>query len=133
MKKLIILLLAFSLVGLFSCRDYYNYNLPEKEHVEKILNTTDKIYMDIRLVITSPEVLPMFTDEELKTLVELEKRYLEVVSILREYPDDSSALKRISVIAEEILNVLELVSFVPAASPYVTAAKVSLRILQNHI
>lgn len=99
----------------------------------KILKTTDAIYRDIRIVVTDPEVRPMFSQNELDKLAELEKQYLEVVEILVEYPSDEDAIQRISWLATEVLGIFEQVTFVDKARPYIAAIRISIQILKNHL
>jgi hypothetical protein len=106
---------------------------PQQADIDRILKTTNAIYMDIRLVVTDPEIMPMFTESELETLAELEQKYLDIVEILKQYPNDPTALERISWVAADILDVLEVVDFVPAARPYVAAIRISIKILRNHL
>lgn len=99
----------------------------------KILKTTDAIYRDIRIVVTDPEVRPMFSQNELDKLAELEEQYLEVVEILVEYPSDEDAIQRISWLATEVLGIFEQVTFVDKARPYIAAIRISIQILKNHL
>jgi hypothetical protein len=99
----------------------------------KVLKTADAIYRDIRIVVTDPEIKPMFSPKELEQLAELEDRYLAVVDVLKQYPDDAEAIQKISYLATEVLGIFEQVTFVDKARPYVAAIRISIQILRNHL
>lgn len=99
----------------------------------KILKTTNSIYLDVRTVVTDPEVIPLFTAEELERLAELEKRYLQVADTLRAFPDDAEAIEQISWIATEILMIINEVEFIEKYRPYVAAIRISIQVLRNHL
>jgi hypothetical protein len=99
----------------------------------KILKTTNSIYLDVRTVVTDPEVMPLFTAEELERLAELEKRYLQVADTLRAFPDDAEAIEQISWIATEILTIIGDVESIEKYQPYVAAIRISIQVLRNHL
>jgi hypothetical protein len=99
----------------------------------KVLKTADAIYRDIRIVVTDPEIQPMFSPKELEQLASLEDRYLDGVDVLKQYPDDAEAIQKISYLATEVLDIFEQVTFVDKARPYVAAIRISIQILRNHL
>jgi predicted RNA-binding protein with EMAP domain len=99
----------------------------------KILKTTNSIYLDVRTVVTDPEVITLFTAEELERLAELEKRYLQVADTLRAFPDDAEAIEQISWIATEILTIIGEVESIEKYQPYVAAIRISIQVLRNHL
>jgi predicted RNA-binding protein with EMAP domain len=99
----------------------------------KILKTINSIYLDVRTVVTDPEVITLFTAEELERLAELEKRYLQVADTLRAFPDDAEAIEQISWIANEILTIIGDVESIEKYQPYVAAIRISIQVLRNHL
>jgi predicted RNA-binding protein with EMAP domain len=127
MKKLLLLLAIICFLGI-GCA------LSEGPVTEnKILKTTQAIYMDVRTVVTDPEVITLFTAEELERMVELEKRYLQVADTLRAFPDDAEAIEQISWIATEILTIIGDVESIEKYRPYVAAIRISIQVLRNHL
>lgn len=100
---------------------------------DNILKTTDAIYRDIRIVVTDPEVKPMFSPEELEKMAKLEAQYLDVVETLQMYPNDADAIQQISWLATEVLGVFEQVAYVEKTRPYIAAIRISIQILKNHL
>lgn len=98
----------------------------------KVLKTANAIYLDIRTIVTDPEVKPMFTDKELDRMAELEQEYLEAAKILRAFPDDAGAIDQLSWVATEILYTINAVK-VEKYRPYVAAIRISIKLLRNHI
>jgi hypothetical protein len=98
-----------------------------------ILKTTDAIYRDIRIVVTDPEVKPMFSQKELEKMAKLEAQYLDVVETLQMYPNDSAAIQQISWLATEVLGIFEQVAYVEKTRPYIAAIRISIQILKNHL
>ena len=126
MKKLIAALAILTIVG-FGC---VQSSGPVSEN--KVLKTANAIYLDVRTVITDPEVMPMLAPAELDRLADLERKYLEVADTLRAFPDDSEAIEQLSWIATEILYVINDV-YVEKYRPYVAAIRISIKLLRNHI
>lgn len=98
-----------------------------------VLKTANAIYLDIRAVVTDPEVKPMFSPKELGKLAELEERYLSGVDMLKQYPDDAEAVQKISYLATEVLGIFEQVTFIDKVGPYVAAIRISIKVLRNHL
>ncbi len=99
----------------------------------RALKTAQAIYLDVRTVVTDPEVVPMFAPAELKRLGQLEQTYLAAADTLRRYPDDQAAIAQLSFVATEILGIIDEVTFVGKVRPYVAAIRISVKILQNHL
>lgn len=126
MKKLLAALAALAIVGMGCVQP----SGPVTDN--KVLKTANAIYLDIRTVVTDPEVMPMFTPGEIERLADLERKYLEVADTLRAFPDDSEAIEQLSWIAAEILYVINSVQ-VEKYRPYVAAIRISIKLLRNHI
>jgi hypothetical protein len=99
----------------------------------RVLKTTHAIYLDVRTVVTDPEVMPMFAPAELQRLAELERQYLEVAERMEAYPNDAEAIEKVSYLAGEILGITNEVAFVGKARPYIAAIRISIQILRNHL
>lgn len=130
MKKLIcalVTLMGFALAGCATS------GTPDPIDIDRVLQVTQTIYLDVRTVVTDPEVLPLFTDEELERLADLERRYLEVAERMKAFPEDAEVIEQVSFIAGEILEILDEITFVEKARPYVAAIRISIGILRNHL
>jgi predicted RNA-binding protein with EMAP domain len=99
----------------------------------KILKTTNSIYLDVRTVVTDPEVMPLFTAEELERLADLERKYLEAAKRMKAFPEDAEAIEQISWIATEILTIIGEVESIEKYQPYVAAIRISIQVLRNHL
>ena len=126
MKKLLAALAVLAIMGMGCVQS----SGPVTDN--KVLKTANAIYLDVRTVITDPEVMPMFTPGELERLSDLERKYLEVADTLRAFPDDSEAIEQLSWIATEILYTINSVQ-VEKYRPYVAAIRISIKLLRNHI
>lgn len=102
-------------------------------NTNRLLKTTHSVYMDIRTVVTDPEVRPMFSPAELEKLAELERQYLAVTEILKKHPNNEEAVQQVSQLATEILGILGEVEFVDGAKPYIAAIRISTQLLKNHL
>ena len=98
----------------------------------RTLKTANAIYLDIRTVITDPEVMTLFAPKELERLAELERQYLEVADTLRAFPDDAQAIEKLSWIATEILVTLNQIQ-AEKYRPYIAAIRISISLLKNHL
>jgi hypothetical protein len=128
MKKFLVAAAILAIVGIGCVQESSG---PVTEN--KVLKTTNAIYLDIRTVVTDPEIRPMFSPKELEKMAELEDRYLDVVDVLKQYPDDAEAIQKISYLATEVLGIFEQVTYVEKVRPYVAAIRISIQILRNHL
>jgi predicted RNA-binding protein with EMAP domain len=132
MKKLMTLafcaLMACSLAGCATPGDPFS-----PPDINQVLQETQKIYLDVRTVVTDPEVMPLFTAEELERLADLERKYLEAAKRMKAFPEDAEAIEQISWIATEILTIIGEVESIEKYQPYVAAIRISIQILRNHL
>lgn len=99
---------------------------------EEILQTTNTVYLDIKTVVTDPSVRPMFSEEELTELRQLERTYLTAVDVY-DKSEDQDSLKVISDCASEILVLLTKNVVDDRYKAEITAVRLSIKILRNHI
>ena len=99
----------------------------------RVLKTANAIYLDVRTVVTDPEVKSLFAPGDLKRLSDLERQYLEVADTLKQYPNDAEAVTKISYLASEILDLLDEVAVIEKYRSYLAAIRISIKILRNHI
>lgn len=102
-------------------------------NTNRVLKTTQAIYLDVRTVVTDPEVMPLFAPAELERLADLERQYLEVAERMEAFPDDGEAIEQVSYLAGEILGIIDEVEFVDGAKPYIAAIRISIQLLKNHL
>jgi len=99
----------------------------------KLLSTTDRLYTSIKIVVTDPEVRPLFSDEDMARLAELEQTYLAATETLRANPDDAGAIEVIAGVATDILMIVNGTEFTDKYRPAVAAIRISINILKSHL
>jgi len=105
----------------------------ELTKTEKLLATTDRIYRNIRIVITDPEVQTLFSEKTLGKLAKLEDDYLATTKILKAFPEDAETIEKISVLATEVVVILNDVEFMEKYRPYVSAIRISINLLRANL
>lgn len=107
-----------------------------KTNKTEIINRTNAIYKNIKLIVTDPEISPLLSEDAHKSLIEAERMYLEAVQALEESEginSDSgkSALGTIVSCADTLLSVLDSVGVLDKYQPVITAARVSVKLLKS--
>lgn len=97
-----------------------------------LLDVTDTLYEDIKIVVTDPDLRPLFSQETLERLQGLEEDYLEAKVVLEGYPEDAEALQKLMYISEEILAIIGD-NKAEKLRPYIAGIRVSIQILQRHL
>lgn len=96
-----------------------------------VARRTDLYYQLIRTFITDPIVHPLFSEEQLQKLRDVEKVYLAASESLKSATDQTSALYAIIECADEVCGVLESLDGVPERYkkelPVIRAAMLALR------
>lgn len=99
----------------------------------RVLKTANAIYLDVRTVVTDPEVKPLFFPRDLEKLADLEQQYLEAAAVLELYPSDAGAIAKVSYLGGELLGLLDEVVVVEKYRSYLAAIRISIKLLRNHI
>ena len=135
MKRFIVVTMIIALVGLgFGCNDVSSTGpVTELTKTEKILATTDRIYTDIRIVVTDPEVRTLFSKDTLNKLSELETKYLATTERLKMVPDDAEAIEFLSMYATEALAIFGDVTMIEKYRPYMAMIRISIKLLRSHL
>lgn len=97
-----------------------------------LLDVTDDLYEDIKIVVTDPAVQPMFSPATMKRLKSLEEDYLIAKLILKDYPEDAEALQKLTYVSTEILGIIGGIQ-VERVQPYIAAIRISIQILQRRL
>jgi bifunctional N-acetylglucosamine-1-phosphate-uridyltransferase/glucosamine-1-phosphate-acetyltransferase GlmU-like protein len=97
-----------------------------------VLDVTDDLYEDIKIIVTDPDIKPLFSQATLERLQGLEEDYLEAKEVLKGYPEDAEALERLMYISEEILAIIGD-NKAEKLRPYIAGIRVSIQILRRHL
>lgn len=102
-----------------------------------ILNRTNAIYKNIKLIVTDPEIAAMISDDAMATLAEAERVYLLAVQAFENVELDSdngkSALQTIVDCADIILTVIDTLDVLDQYEPVITTARLSVELLKVNI
>lgn len=98
---------------------------------EKLFKKADIMYLDIKTIVADPAVRVFIPDETMLRLAIAEQVYLRA-SAMREH-DNENALKLLSNVADEVINLVEDLQVAEKYQPQIDAIRVVLKILRNHI
>lgn len=124
MKKNLVLLalIVLSAFALFSCNSE-----------ERLIRVSNAIYLDVKTVVTDPAIMEDISPERLEKLAELERTYLEAVSILKRMPKDEGALTMLVFCADELLILVDDLDKYGKYKDVVTTIRISTKLLKNHM
>jgi hypothetical protein len=124
MKKNLVLLalIVLSAFALFSCNSD-----------ERLIRVSNAIYLDVKTVVTDPAIMEDISPEKLEKLAELERTYLEAVSILKRMPKDEGALTMLVFCADELLIIVDDLDKYGKYRDVVTTIRISTKLLKNHM
>jgi len=124
MKKNLVLLalIVLSAFVLFSCNSE-----------ERLIRVSNAIYLDVKTVVTDPAIMEDISPERLEKLAELERTYLETVSILKRMPKDEGALEMLVFCADELLIIVDDLDKYGKYRDVVTTIRISTKLLKNHM
>lgn len=107
------------------------------DNKETIINRTNAIYTNIKLIVTDPDVSAMISEDAMKGLAEAERAYLEAVQAFENAGLDSaagkSALQTIVGCADTILAVIDALDMLDQYEPVIAAARLSIKLLKVNI
>ena len=106
-----------------------------KEDTKKIVAVTNALYLDIKSIVTDPDIKPMIQPGVIERLEELEHIYLSAANSLKEAgPGDTKpATKILIACADEVLSIICNMAFDGAYDKQIAAIRLSIKILQNHL
>lgn len=100
---------------------------------EKIIKTSNALYLDIKTIVTDPEVAAGIPPATMERLADLERTYLEAVQVLRDRPDSAEPLDMLVFCADEILTIINGTPMTGKYQSAVAAIRISIGILRNHL
>jgi hypothetical protein len=104
------------------------------EDREKMVRTTNAIYLDIKTVVTDPTVKPMIPEKTLGRLVVVEQVYLNAAKTLKEPGIDSAEPLTIIInCADEILDTINILVLDEKYEKQLAVIRFSIKILKNHL
>lgn len=99
---------------------------------DKILATTDTVYLVVRVIVTDPGVLPKIGENDLGRLVAIEKAYLFArEKHLESSGEDKAILDILVVIADEMFEIIESIPGISKYDSQIDRAKTAVRIIQT--
>jgi len=104
------------------------------EDPDKMLKITNALYLDIKTVVTDPEIKPMIPDKTVERLVVVEQVYLKAASALKSNKSDAQRpLATIVGCADEILDIIGTLVLDGSYDRQLAAIRLSVKILKNHL
>lgn len=125
MKKVMLML-----VVMVACTVGCNSILNSKG--DKILATTDTVYLAVRVIVTDPGVLPKIGENDLGRLVAIEKAYLFArEKHIESSGKDKAILDILVVSADEMFEIIESIPGISKYDNQIDRAKTAVRIVQT--
>lgn len=99
---------------------------------DKILATTDTVYLVVRVIVTDPGVLPKIGENDLGRLVAIEKAYLFArEKHIESSGKDKAILDILVVSADEMFEIIESIPGISKYDNQIDRAKTAVRIVQT--
>ena len=126
MKEILVMAIVFVVmtVCIVGCNGILN------SKGDKILATTDTVYLAVRVIVTDPGVLPKIGTDDLQRLVAIEKAYLFAREKHLESSGEDKAIRDILVVSAD--EMFEIIESIPGISKYdnqIDRAKTAVRIM----
>jgi len=108
------------------------------EDRERVVKTTNAVYLDIKTVVTDPEIKPMIPEKTLDRLAVVEQVYLKAANALQ-FPEadntkpNTKPLGAIVYCADEILGIIDSLVLDGRYERQIAAIRLSIKILKNHL
>jgi len=128
MKKVMLMAIVFVVmtVCIVGCNEIL------KGKGDKILTTTDTIYLVVKIIVTDPEILPKIGTDDLQRLVAIEKAYLFAREKHLESSGENKAILDILVVsADEMFEIIESIPGISKYDSQIARAKTAVRIVQT--
>lgn len=108
------------------------------ESKANIINRTNGIYKNIKLIVTDEAVSKMISNDATVALVEAERIYLEAIHAFKESEDLNShtgiaALQPIVSCADTVLTVIDTIDVPEEYDPVITAVRFSVKLLKTNL
>jgi len=104
------------------------------EDPDKMLKTTNALYLDIKTVVTDPEIKPMIPDKTIERLAVVEQVYLKAANTLSlNGSETQKPLTTIVGCADEILDIIGTLVLDGRYDRQLAAIRFSVKILKNHL
>ena len=125
MKKVMLMLVVMA-VCIVGCNEIL------KGKGDKILATTDTVYLVVRVIVTDPGVLPKIGENDLGRLVAIEKAYLFArEKHIESSGKDKAILDILVVSADEMFEIIESIPGISKYDDQIDRAKTAVRIIQT--
>ncbi len=101
----------------------------------KRLETINALYLDIKTIVTDPNVRPLIPDDKIADLAALERIYLEAVMRLEESkdPEDKVDLTVIVDCGSALLGIIDELVLDGKYNKQMQAIQLGIKVLSNHI
>lgn len=128
MKKVLVMAIVFVVMAvcIVGCNEIL------KGKGDKILATTDTVYLAVRVIVTDPGVLPKIGENDLGRLVAIEKAYLFArEKHIESSGKDKAILDILVVSADEMFEIIESIPGISKYDNQIDRAKTAVRIIQT--
>lgn len=95
----------------------------------KILETTDKLYAAIKVVVTDEEIATLIDADDLAALKEIEEAYLAAKAILETDITDEGSLLALAECAENVLVIIGKEALTEKYGTEITAIRLGIKVL----
>jgi len=111
------------------------------DNPEDLVKRTNAIYLDIKTVVTDPEVQPLLSSDTMMMLKDLEQKYLFAANALKglEFSETDPTVTIVNC-TDTILNIIDYVVLqqtntekINKYAKHIAAVRISLKVLRNHI
>ena len=124
MRKLLTILTLFALIGLTAACDEVT--------PEKAAKTINAIYLDIKTIVTDPEVRAPISDEDMFNLQSAERKYLIAAEKYKLY-GGAEHIDTIMLCADTFLSVFVEDKLDERQQQRLAAVRVAIKVLKNHL
>lgn len=128
MKKLLLVLvvMAIAFSGIFIGCDP-----PDQE---KIFKAADRLYLDIKILVTDPEIRDMIPEKTMVRLGKAEKIYLGAKVVYEKSGQGTvEPIELLANSADEIIGILEELVLHGKYEREIAAVRIAVKLLRNHI
>ncbi len=101
----------------------------------KRLETINALYLDIKTIVTDPNVRPLIPPDKMADLAALERIYLEAVMNLEasKAPDDKIDLTTIVDCGSALLGIIDEIALDGKYARQLEAVQLGIKVLKNHL
>jgi len=106
---------------------------PGCTETKDLVKTSNALYLDIKTIVTDPEVAAGIPPETMARLASLERTYLEAANVLRDRPESTEPMEVLAYCADEILTLLTGMTVTGKYQSAISAVRISVKLLRNHV